>query len=125
MIDMIANAVTVMDGVRKTHLAQLVTYARGADEVSIAATLGITTYEITDEYGATVQAKATDFIFTAAELILATVTITPAIGDRISLPAGDVTRVFEVLELAGTGHYSLMDPSGTMLRVHAKQIDEV
>ena len=109
---------------RSQHLSRTVTYARGAESVELSATLGDTRYELTDDAGATVQAKATDFIVTADELALGGAVTKPQIGDRIRLPAGAKVLVFEVLDLAGAGHYRPADPFGKALRIHAKQIDE-
>ena len=124
MPDMLESAVGWLGDMRSQHLSRTVTYARGAESVELSATLGDTRYELTDDAGATVQAKATDFIVTADELVLGGAVTKPQIGDRIRLPAGAKVLVFEVLDLAGAGHYRPADPFGKALRIHAKQIDE-
>jgi len=113
-----------LDGVRQAHLSRTVTYQRGVDSVGIAATLGSTTYEVADEAGVIVQAKATDFIVSAEALVLGGAPTKPQVGDRIRVPSGDKVLVFEVLDLGGAGHYRPSDPHGRMLRIHAKQVDE-
>ncbi len=124
MTDLLEQASSWLDGMRTTHLSRLVTYQRGGDSVEIAATLGSTTYEVADEAGATVQAKATDFIVSAASLVLGGAVTRPQVGDRARVAGGDKVLVFEVLDLGGAGHYRPCDPHGRMLRIHAKQIDE-
>ena len=124
MADLLEQGTTWLDGMRQTHLSRLVTYQRGVETVDIAATLGSTTYEIADEAGVTVQAKATDFIVSAEALVLGAAITKPQIGDRIRVPSGVKVLVFEVLDLGGAGHYRPSDPHGRMLRVHAKQVDE-
>jgi len=109
---------------RQSHLSRLVTYQRGGDSVEIAATLGSTTYEVADEAGVTVQAKATDFIVSAEALALGGAVTRPQVGDRVRVTGGDKVLVFEVLDLGGAGHYRPCDPHGRTLRIHAKQIDE-
>lgn len=124
MPDMLESAVGWLGDMRSQHLSRTVTYVRGAESVELSATLGDTRYELTDDAGATVQAKATDFIVAADELMLGGAVAKPQIGDRIRLPAGAKVLVFEVLDLAGAGHYRPADPFGKALRIHAKQIDE-
>lgn len=124
MADLLEKGTTWLDGMRQTHLSRLVTYQRGVETVDIAATLGATTYEVADEAGVTVQAKATDFIVSAEALVLGAAITKPQIGDRIRVPSGVKVLVFEVLDLGGAGHYRPSDPHGRMLRIHAKQVDE-
>jgi len=124
MVDLLEQGVSWLDGMRQTHLSRTVTYQRGVDSVDLAATLGSTTYEVADEAGVIVQAKATDFIASAEALVLSGAVTRPQVGDRIRVPSGTKVLVFEVLDLGGTGHYRPSDPHGRMLRIHAKQVDE-
>jgi len=120
--DLLEQGISWLDGVRAAHLSRLVTYERGGDSVQVAATLGSTTYETCDEAGATVEAKATDFVVSADALVLADQQVKPQPGDRIRVSAGEKMVVFEVLDLAGAGHYRPADPFGKALRIHAKQV---
>jgi hypothetical protein len=124
MPDMLEQAVGWLGDMRTQHLSRTVEYVRGAESVELSATLGSTRYELTDDAGATLEAKATDFIVAADELVLGGAAAKPQIGDRIRLPAGASVLVFEVLDLAGSGHWRPADPFGKALRIHAKQIDE-
>lgn len=124
MVDMLHNAVGWLDGMRESWLSQTVSYWRGNDSVQLAATLGTTRYDVMDEAGATIKAKATDFIVASASLVLAGVVSLPLVGDVIRLASNGTIAVFQVLELGAAGHYQPCDPGGTMLRIHAKQIDE-
>jgi len=121
--DLLGQAVGWLDGRRVAHMARTVTYVRGAESVDIAATLGNTRYEVTDDAGATVQAKATDFIVSANGLVLGNETVKPQPGDQIRVTSGEKVLVFEVLDLGGAGHHRPCDPGGRMLRIHAKQVD--
>lgn len=127
MGDLLQQGVDWLDGQRVAHLSRTVTYQRGGESVEIAATLGATSLEVSDEAGATVRTRQTDFIVSAAALVLGGVTVTPQVGDRILLPSGggEKVLVFEVLALPGGEHFRPADPAGTALRIHAKQIDEV
>jgi len=122
--DLLEQGTAWLDGMRQTHLSRLVTYQRGVESVDIAATLGSTTYEVADEAGVIVQAKATDFIVSAETLVLGGAATKPQVGDRIRVTSGTKVLVFEVLDLGGAGHYRPSDPHGRMLRIHAKQVDE-
>ena len=124
MVDLLEQGTAWLDGRRQAHLSRTVTYQRGVDSVEIAATLGATTYEVADEAGVIVQAKATDFIVSAEALVLAGAPVKPQVGDRIRVPSATKLLVFEVLDLGGAGHYRPSDPHGKMLRIHAKQVDE-
>jgi len=122
--DLLEQGTAWLDGMRQTHLSRLVTYQRGVETVDIAATLGATTYEVADEAGVIVHAKATDFVVSAETLVLGGASTKPQVGDRIRVTSGTKVLVFEVLDLGGAGHYRPSDPHGRMLRIHAKQIDE-
>lgn len=124
MADLLQQAVDWLGGQRVAHLSRPVTYQRGGESVEIAATLGATSLEVSDEAGAMVRTRQTDFIVSAGELVLGGVAITPQVGDRILVPSGGKTLVFEVLALPGGEHFRPADPMGTTLRIHAKQIDE-
>jgi len=123
--DMLQQAVDWLDGMRVAHLSRQVTYQRSSESVEIAATLGATTLEVTDEAGVTVRTQQTDFIVSAEALVLDGEKVTPQVGDRILVPGSGKTLVFEVLALAGGEHFRPCDPMGTALRIHAKQVDEV
>jgi len=123
--DLLQQAVDWLDSVRTSHLSQTVTYQRGSESVQLAATLGSTGYEVSDDFGATVQARTTDFIVSADALVLDGQQAMPQPGDRISVTTGAKVLVFEVLALPGGEHYRPADPHGRMLRIHAKQVDEV
>jgi|GEM_PF-426095 len=127
MADLLGQAVAWLDGQRQAHLSRQVVYQRGDESVELAATPSSTAYEVADDLGAVVQAKAMDFIVAADALVLGGQAVKPQPGDRIRLPAGafgEKVLVFEVLDLAGAGHFRPCDPEGRMLRIHAKQVDE-
>ena len=123
MADLLEQAASWLDDMRTKHMSRTAVYSRGVESVELSATLGSTTYEVMDESGATVQAKATDFIVSAGDLVLADECVVPQPGDRIRVTRGEQVLVFEVMDLGGTGHYRPCDPHGTALRIHAKQVD--
>ena len=124
MVDMLECAVSWLNDMRRAYMSRRVIYQRGDEFIEMAATLGSTTYEITDDAGATVKAVASDFIVSAADLILGGQAVEPQLGDRIMVPVGAATVVYEVLDLGGAGHYRRADPLGKALRIHTKWVDE-
>ena len=121
---MLECAVSWLNDMRRAYMSRRVIYQRGDEFIEMAATLGSTTYEITDDAGATVKALASDFIVSAADLVLGGQAAEPQLGDRIMVPVGGATVVYEVLDLGGAGHYRRADPLGEALRIHTKQIDQ-
>jgi len=134
MADLLQYGASWLNRQRETHLSQPVMYQRGGESIGIAATLGATTVEVTDDTGATVRSPQMDFIVSAAALVLGGVVVVPRIGDRISVtstlggdgvgaPVAPVkTLVYEVLSLPDGRHYRPCDPGGRMLRIHAKLV---
>jgi len=125
-MNMLSNGIVWLNRQRVKHLSQTVVYQRGGESVPLAATLGATTVDVTDDTGATVRSPQTDFIVSADALVLGGAVITPRIGDRVHVAADTgKTLVYEVLSLSDGRHYRPCDPGGRMLRIHAKQVDEV
>ena len=124
MANLLKIACDWLGGMRLKHASQSVTYSRGNSSVDVQATLGKTDYEVADESGLTVQAVATDFLVAADQLVLDGIRTLPRPGDRIRLADGEQVKVYEVLDLAGGGHYRPSDPYAVTLRIHTKQVDE-
>jgi len=126
VVNLLQRGVAWLNQQRVAHLSQSVVYRRGGEAVQLAATLGQTTVEVTDDTGATVRSPQMDFIVSADTLLLGGVFITPQVGDRLHIAADTgKTLVYEVLSLPDGRHYRPCDPGGRMLRIHAKQVDEV
>jgi len=123
MGDLLRQGSQWLAGVLKQHASSPVTYSRPpADEdgemleLEIAATLGKTDYEKSDQYGLPVGATATDFLVSAADL--AGTFGEPEVGDRIVFAGA----VYEVLELPGQGCWRWSDGFGSLMRIHTKRI---
>jgi len=132
-MNFLQRGVNWLDGQRVQHLSQSVVYQRGGESIELAATLGATTVDVTDDTGAMVRSPQTDFIISADVLVLGGVLIVPKVGDRVHVAratddapdATTKTLVYEVLSLPDGRHYRPCDGGGRMLRIHAKQVDEV
>jgi len=109
---------------RGAHCASQVTYRRGETELVISATFGRPDREVEDQFGIRVGATMTDFLIAAADF--EPTFGEPLPGDQVVAPSagsgqGD-GQVYEVLDLAGQGHWRWSDPYGTTMRIHAKRI---
>ena len=123
MADLLQQTVGWLAGMRVKHASRTVTYSRGEESVELSATMGSTTYEVADEYGFNVEAKAMDFLVTAAELVMGGRQSDPEAGDKIRVTVGNRIKVYEVMDLGAAGHYRPSDPQETTLRIHTKQVD--
>lgn len=116
MGDLLKQGCQWLEQQRSSHCSSPVTYRRGETELPVSATLGQTRYEVEDEYGLRIDAHATDFLIRAADLI--PTFGQPQLGDRIVSEG----VVYEVLDLAGQGHWRWSDPYRTTIRIHAKEV---
>ena len=98
------------------HASSQVTYRRGETELLLNATFGRPDREVEDQLGVRVGVTMTDFLVAATDF---TPTFgEPEPGDQV---AADGT-VYEVLDLAGQGHWRWSDPHGTTMRIHTKRV---
>jgi len=120
--DMLRKALLRLRDLRELNLSETVVYHRAANSVSLSATRGSTSYEVADMDGLIVRARSTDFIITAASLILASVEVLPERGDKIVVTVGSDVFTYEVLDLGDAGHFRQADPQGITLRIFTKLI---
>ena len=114
MGDLLRQGSLWLEQMRTAHCSSPVTYVRGAEAHQVNATFGRKEYEVRDDYGLTVGAQVTDFLILAADFPFDE----PKSGDRITADG----RVYEVLNLAGEGHWLWSDPYRTTMRIHAKEV---
>lgn len=119
MTDLLQTGIAWLDAQRKASLSRSVTYKRGGDSLSIAATLGTSEEEVYDQAGTSTKARRVDYFVTASDLILDGYLVKPEPGDRIV----DGTKTYEVMALADGRHYVVL-PGGVTLRIHVKLVDE-
>lgn len=119
MADLLEQAASWLGNQRKRFLSRPVTYCRGQQSLEIQATVGQTTFEIDDQYGAIEKWQSRDFLVVAADLVLGGMVVEPQRGDKIT----DGSKVYEVLAPGKEDVFRLSDPYGATLRIHTKQID--
>ena len=118
---MLQKAINRLRDIRSAFLSESVVYDRLGVQVTLNATRGSTSYEVFDDSGMAVRSRSTDFLITAADLVLNSIVELPERGDKIRVTVDAVVYVYEVLNL-GDSHYRLSDPYGTTLRVFTKLV---
>lgn len=122
--DRIHEAMRWLRGQQEAHVAREVTYVRGADRVTITATLARTRTQQLDTTGMlrTVYVGR-DYLIRPADLVLGGQSSEPRKGDRI-IDVGDDggEEVYEVQPtISGEPVYE-QDAYGTRWRVHTKRV---
>jgi len=116
MTDLLRQGSEWLESMREKHCSSPVTYRRDQESCEVDATFGRTEYEVEDDYGLRVGAQVTDFLV-LAEAFSPTFG-EPEPGDRIIADG----VVYEVMNLAGQGHWRWSDPYRTTMRIHTKEV---
>lgn len=120
-MSMLSRGVDALAAALKRAAGVAVTIKRDAREsASITATPAVSTHIVDDETtGIPTKVKSFDWIFTAADLVIAGQTVTPKTGDQITRASDGAT--FTVAPIAGR---PCTEPHGqypTMIVVHSKE----
>ena len=107
---------------RDTLLAEegvTVTYARGANSVSITAVAGQTPVELSDDLGNLSETdRYIDWLIKPGDLVLGGSQTTPQKGDTITRTVDGDSHVYTVTELPGSEVWRYSDEAHGMIRVH-------
>ncbi len=122
MGDLLSMGLGWLEDQRRQHLTRDVTYQRGAQSVTLLATIGRTEFEQVDEYGVVSRAQSRDFLLRTADLVLGGSTVLPQAGDRIRETDDGVTFVHEVMAPAGQPPWRYSDAFRRTLRIHTKLV---
>lgn len=114
-----------LNTIRGTKLSESVDYDTNSQTITINALRGSSTYDSAEAGGVVAEARSTDFIVSAADLVFALGARLPQEGDKIRVTVGGVVSTFEVLASPGGTHYKPLDGTGLMLRIHTRLIDVV
>lgn len=121
-MNMLADGAAWLDDQRRTHLTTLVTYRRGATELVVPATIGMTTFEQQDSDGIVTRFQSRDFIITAADIADLG---EPVVGDEIDEVHSGTQYTNEVMAVAGGPAWRWADAYREAIRVHTKQTRQV
>lgn len=122
MADLLDKASAWLNDQRAKYLSRMVTYQRGTKSVELAATIGRTVFEQTDEYGIVHKTESRDFLIGAADLVIDGVRVTPKAGDRIHENTDQQTLVYEVMAPGSEPPWKYCDSYRRTLRIHTKLI---
>ncbi|RLC78695.1 MAG: hypothetical protein DRI61_09445 [Chloroflexi bacterium] len=101
----------------KANCSEPVVYHRGAESVSLSATIGNTEFEVADEYNTIQTFRSRDFIITKSDLIIGGSATYPVAGDTVVEGA----ETFEVVSPGGSQCYR-EDDYGQLYRIHTKKL---
>ena len=114
MSDLLRQGSQWLGQMQSQYCSSPVTYRRDQESHEVNATFGRTEYEVEDEYGLRVGAQVTDFLISAEVFPFDE----PEAGDQIVADG----VVFEVMNLAGKGHWRWSDPHRQTMRIHTKEV---
>ena len=119
MADLLRQGAEWLTAQRTAHCSSPVTYRRDQESHEIDATFGRTQYEVEDEHGLRVGAEVIGFLVSAEAFPFEE----PEAGDQIIADGPDGQAVvYEVMDLAGQGHWRWSDPYRTTMRIHTKEV---
>lgn len=125
MADLLQSALASLDATQKTHMAQAVTYHRGASSVAVTATPASSEFEVADlTTGLSSTTEMQDFLIAAADIIIGGSVVEPAPGDQVRWVIGSDTFIYEVMEIQGQQCFKYTSPYKNRVRIHSKQIDK-
>lgn len=122
MADVLEQGAQFLDDQRHAHMTRPVVYVRGASFVEVAATIGQTTFEQTDEFGGIQRLESRDFLIRTADLVLDAEAVLPKAGDRIRDAGGEKVFVYEVMAPGSEPPFRYSDPFRKALRIHTKHV---
>lgn len=120
MTDLLRTGAQWLAQQQRDTAATPVLYARGADAVTVPATLGETLYEQDDGAGGVTRFQRRDFVILVTDLVLAGDFAVPREGDTITQTELGVDHVFTVsTPVGGEAPWRFTGPHQAAYRVHA------
>ena len=119
MADLLETASAWLDGQRKKFISRTVVYSRAEASAEVLATVGRTTFDVTDDYGVVQHWESRDFLILAEDLADFGL---PERGDRITETQGGQTFVYEVMAPGAETPWRWSGSYRRTLRIHTKQV---
>lgn len=121
MADRLATGLAHLTRRLQERAGRQVTYRRGADSVTLTATVGSSLLRLTEPGGGSrIERTERDYLIAPDLLVLGGRVVEPRRGDRVEDAADG--RVYEVLAPEGEAPWRYADGRGTLLRVHCKDV---
>jgi hypothetical protein len=118
MVDLLRAGQQWLASKLKSHASSTVVYVRGANQVSVLATM-----KLDDGYGGIrMQWTDRDFLIAPSDLIISGSAITPERGDTILETVGTKVYTYEVNAPGGEPAWRWSDPHRSLYRIHTKEI---
>lgn len=118
MANLLKQGQALIAATLKSHGSETVTYRRGANSVSIAASVGRPDMTLGPEFGGGhLRMNTKEFVITAADLVINGVAVSPATGDMIDVAEGEATNRYRVGPDGGLPEFENADAFGIMLRI--------
>ena len=120
MSDQLAAGAAWLSDRLQASASETITYTRGAQSATFAATLGSSLLKTQDAGGRLkIERTDRDFVFPTAALAAFTPPL-PVRGDTIDVTVNGVAQRFAAWAPGNEPHYRHPDPTRLMLRVHGK-----
>jgi hypothetical protein len=102
----------------REHAGVSVTYARGANAVTLSAVVGITEHTSLDDAGMPVTHQSRDYLIAVGDLVLGGSAVEPLAGDRIT----EGSAAYVVRNSGGDAPWRYSDGARTTFRVHTVEV---
>lgn len=124
MGDLLKQGAAWLEAQRDAHLTHTIVYSRGAQSVELAASVGRTEFEWSDEHGVIHHLESRDFLVLSGRLVLNGTLTVPRRGDRIQETVDGAVLTYEVAAPAREPPFRYSDPYRRTLRIHVKLVSE-
>lgn len=119
MADLLGAGLDWLEQQRERFLTRPVIYRRGAQEVTVPATVGRTVFRLDTGPGVTERIETRDYLIAATHLVGFGL---PLRGDRVIEEAGGQRHTYEVLAPGREPHWRWSDPNRRTYRIHTKHL---
>ena len=119
MVDRLGAGLAWLDRQRERFMTRAVTYLRGAQAVTVRATIGRTVFRLDTAYGGAERIASRDYLIRAAHLAAFG---EPQRGDRVIETAGGLRHIHEILAPGQEPAWTWTDPDRRTYRIHAKHL---
>lgn len=123
-MDMIGDGLAWLTEELATYASKPAIYWRGADAVSIRATLDSKLLRIDDGLGGfRLEWTDLDILVPAVDLVLGGQAVTPRRGDRLELTLPSGAETYQVFPYGREPAWRWEDPNQSIMRIHLKHIE--